>query len=217
MANLSWLKTFGGGFLKLFGSFFKIRFFFFFTLFIILNSLIIGFQTKDPVFIIKDLGERSLTPTIKLHQTSLKIINEGGLFSETRNVFKEFFNIWGILSEFWFIYLEVIVLAWIFRKAVLFDDSKGGVSILLGLATFIILQMLFLAFIGGDMLLPINVYKDVASAGGIVINDFVNMGDFLRKSNDSFKNLTDLNLTGNETNLTEVINNKIKGVITYSA
>ena len=215
MADVSWLKSFGGGFLKLFGSVFKIHFFWFFTLFIILNAFIIGYQTNNYSYVISDLGERSLTPTLKLHQTSVEIISNQGLFSIDRNAFEEMFYLWGVLSEFWFIYFEIVVFAWIYRKVILWDDSKGGVSILLGTATFFVLQMLILSLKGQDMFLPFNMFKEISSAGSVVINEFVNIGDLIKGSSNQSSEILN-NTLENVSNLTEKINQSVKGVITYN-
>ena len=149
------------GLFKFLGYFFKFKFALFFTLFIIISAFIIGISTDNPDYIVQDLGNRFLTPTLYLQQTSLKIIEQGYFFSEEKSIWKELLELWDILSQLWVIYILIFAFAWIIGHSFLSDVSRIFVNWSLGIMIFIVFQMLYISQIKDlSIWVPLLAFKD---------------------------------------------------------
>ena len=154
-----------GGTGRIFRGIFKLRILFIFLAFILINAIILGIQAGSVEVVIKDLGNRFLTPTLALQQTSSYIINNQGLYTPTDSSFSNLFtiisNIFDILTHFYIIILWVALLSIIIRHLILWDSSKVAVAYVIAFIFFIGIQMILLSFNNeAEMMTPIYSFRD---------------------------------------------------------
>ena len=92
MAIAAVVSKAGGGLARVFGYWFRFRIMVFFVAFILINSVVIGVQERDITLVIEDLGERFLTPNLKLQEAALLIIENEGIYKSTPNYWGGFFS-----------------------------------------------------------------------------------------------------------------------------
>lgn len=143
---------------KAFGFAFKLRIMFFFMLFLIINAAIISYEHKDVKVGLSDLGERFLTPTLKLQQTSQQIIDRKGFSDEGVGGVKHWWDViwglWGMFSQFYVILMWLSVLGKLITVFPL-TESQTVLATIIAIPIFLVLQMIYIAITKqGDFLQP---------------------------------------------------------------
>lgn len=187
--------TLGKGTGKLFTGIFRFRILFIFLCFIFLNAAIMGIQANDFSVTLIELGNRFITPTLELQQTSLAIIENKGLYQQTPDIYggmiKVLLDVILILSHFYIIVLWIAMLAFIVRNILIWDSSKGASSYLIGLIFFIATQMIILAFTtGSDMMTPIHAFRDFFRSLPFIVKPVADIADNLMGDKISIFNMT---------------------------
>lgn len=119
------------------------------VLLVFINALIIGID-QGPMEGVKYLGFKFLSPTQDLNQASVTIIengnfwwiNEGGGFWSTLGNTIITHSLW--ISSLFIIFYYLKILAWIWKKGIIQDDSKTTAAWAAALITFIFLQLVVL-------------------------------------------------------------------------
>jgi len=190
----------GGKSLRIFSGIFKLRLVFFFLLFILINSITIGIQQGSIEPVIKDIGSRFLTPTLKIQQFSLEIISRGGIYKPTPHfwggVWNFIMDIWSLLTQFYIILLWLKILALLVGISPLSDKSRAFVNWTLAILIFIVFQMLYIATINkGSILVPLLAFKDFARAFPYIIGPLSNIGEVV-VGNSNQANMTNVTNLG---------------------
>ena len=187
----------------------KIRLFFLFTLFFLLNAGFIA-MAEGPQAGLNNLGNRLLSPLESLNEQALEIIEDGGIiFIPQHKLSSELFNIWKLLSNFWVVYFWLAVLSTIIMKVIIWDDSKGGTAWLIAIFVYLVIQMLYLSTNGLSIWFPIEAVKNIWTAIPYIIDPIANIGENVYISNNTTQLINNTLEPLNNTNLTslnEVVN-----------
>ncbi len=124
---------------------------FFVVFIIILNTVLIYTETKDPSKSLEYIGGKIALTTANLNDQAQEILDEGsiategeGFFSKAWSVIK---NIWGLIEPLIIMFYWIKILSWIALHMIIFDSSKESVANMIGLGIFFSLNIMFnLAF-----------------------------------------------------------------------
>lgn len=193
-------KTSGGILTKIFGKFFSMKILFILLLFILINSIIIGVHEKSFDAVIKDLGSRFLTPTLKIQEFSNKIINQQSICNTNEVIWvcvgKYIFSIWDFLVQFYITYLWIRALMFVATHLIIADDSKPMASLIVALIIFLFFQVAYIAlYLKGDPLSPLKAFVDLFKAIKYFIKPVANIGETLINKKDVIGNITGINMS----------------------
>jgi hypothetical protein len=129
----------------------------------LMNAIILSIEGNSIEPGVKYLGLKFTTVTNNLQIHSQQIIDQGGLWvsndSIGSNLWQLIKYLWNISNDLLIIYTWLLVLAWIAKKAIVFDDSKTTSAWLIAIILFMLLQFIFiLAFTNENMMVPINAF-----------------------------------------------------------
>ncbi len=182
---------------RIFGFAFRLRLLFFFMLFILINSLVIGIEARSLTPVISDLGTRFLTPTLRIQEQSLAIIENQGIYQKTPKfwggVWAFISTIWGTITQFYIILMWISVLSKIILVFPLMDKSKSAPAMLFAIPLFLFFQMALIARTGkGDFFQPLYAFRDLFKALPYYLKPIAKLSDELTQGTE---------------NLTEIVNN----------
>lgn len=187
--GLGLISNMSNGLVRVLGFAFRLRLLFFFMLFILINTIIISIQEKSLHPAIDDLGERFLTPTLKVQEMSLEAIDDGGLYHRSNNLWGGMIDyvldMWGILTQFYIILMWISVIG-MFLTFLMMDTSKKPIGYILAVPTFLFFQMALIAKTGkGDFFQPVSALKDFFRAIPYLLKPITSSGNSKNILNDS--------------------------------
>jgi hypothetical protein len=136
---------------------------------IFINFLVIAVGQHDGKSAVKYLGTTFLQSTSNLQDESLKLIERGTTIpvdaTKLQTIWFFIKSIWGMFSAFFIIYIWLAILAWIFLKFPLSDNSKGFAAWIIAILIFLMAQMVITAkFSDRDFWTPILAFRDFGLA-----------------------------------------------------
>jgi len=189
----------GGVFTKGFGFIFRLRLMFFFILFIFINSVIIGVEAGSVDVVLDDLGNRFLSPTLKIQEFSLEVIENQGFYQSTPKVWgglwNVLFDLWGVGLQFYIIMIWLSVLAWIMSISPFSDKSRTFTNWCFAIFFFFVIQVLYLLITGkGDFLTPFYAFRDLFRALPFIVKPIAAFGDTISNSPINVSNGTNFSV-----------------------
>lgn len=171
----------------IFGSLFKFwwkhKVLLFFMFFIVLQVVIIGFQTHNPDEVVSKVGSMLLNPLNHLQETSLQILSQKGFYDASGGVLKGFFGcfyvLWGVFVNLYTVWLWIQLFRWIFIKL---NNSERVYGTVVGTIIYILLQMVYLAKIGESIWIPFTAIGNFLKAVPYLIKPVSDLGNKIYSS-----------------------------------
>lgn len=153
MSKLTGLGRILGGSFGFFKGIFRLGLLTVFMTIVIVGAVYSALQASDPAVFVSELGSQFLSPVKNLGEASQQILNQEGFISdEAGGIFEKTWSFlsstWQWLSPFYVIALWLKVLATLFTKFVLLDDSRKPVGWILSPIFFFLLSSLYLSETG---------------------------------------------------------------------
>jgi len=195
----------------------KIRFgFFFFVFLIIFMKSLIPLATEGDIQpFIQEVGGRIVHAVQNLNTESLKIITNGFILDTSQGFWSGIWDMIVVYAILWFalytIYIWIKVIAWLVEKSPFGDSSRFFANYSIAVLIFFTLQLIFLMTtglsVGESSKLIFESFRNFFKALPII---FFPIGELAEKVSPGKDGLNDLN------NLTEIVNNTISKNISLS-
>lgn len=148
---------------------FKYLFYGVFVVIMLIQAGMLVWEQKNIEPGVTYIGNKLLLVTENLGNSSREIIDNGGIFEESEGKVKSGWSaskrLWNIAESLIIIFIWIKVLAYIYVKWVIWDDSKTSVGYFMAMITFLAIQILTATTLqDGSMMQPIDNFKDFGRA-----------------------------------------------------